>query len=401
MYINLILAQILGKYMQLVEVKKASDIKDFHQVPFIIYKNTPQWIPNLKQDVEKVFDPEKNKLFKEGGEAIRWLLRNDKGDLVGRVATFFHPKTANSFDQPTGGIGFFECVNDQQSAYKLFDACKNWLQAKGMEAMDGPINFGDRNQFWGLQIDRFDEPPIYPLNYHQPYYQPFFESYGFQDYFKQFVFWRDITIPAQPIFIRKYNQLKDNPDFGMSNIRGKSIAKIAEDFRVVYNGAWAGLEHFKEMKSETALKLIKSMKAAFDPDLVIFIYHQNKPVAFYINLPELNQIFRYVKGNLNWLGKLIFLYHKIKKTPTRMTGVVFGVVKEWQGKGLEAALIVYAEKTIVPKGHYKDTVLSWIGDFNPKMIKITENLGTTLHQTFITYRYLFDRTKEFKRSPIQ
>ena len=387
--------------MQLIEVKNASDIKDFHQVPFIIYKNTPQWIPHLKQDVEKVFDPEKNKLFKESGEAIRWLLRSERGELIGRVAAFFHPKTANSFDQPTGGIGFFECINDELAAYRLFDCCKNWLQSKGMEAMDGPVNFGDRNQFWGLQIDRFDEPPIYPLNFHQPYYQPFFESYGFQDYFKQFVFWRDITIPAQPIFIRKYNQLKDNPDFGMSNIRGKSIKKIAEDFRVVYNGAWAGLEHFKEMKPETALKLIKSMKAAFDPDLVIFIYHQNKPVAFYINLPELNQIFRYVKGNLNWLGKLIFLYHKIKKTPTRMTGVVFGVVKEWQGKGLEAALIVYAEKTIVPKGHYKDTVLTWIGDFNPKMIKITENLGATLHQTFITYRYLFDRAKEFKRAPIQ
>ena len=84
-----------------------------------------------------------------------------------------------------------------------------------------------------------------------------------------------------------------------------------------------------------------------------------------------------------------------------MTGVVFGVVKEWQGKGLEAALIVYAEKTIVPQGHYKDTVLTWIGDFNPKMIKIMENLGATLHQTFITYRYLFDRTKAFERASIQ
>ena len=387
--------------MQLIEVRSTSDVKDFHHVPFIIYKNIPQWIPHLKQDVEKIFDPEKNKLIKDGGEVIRWLLKNENGELIGRVAAFFHPATAKSFDQPTGGMGFFECVNDEQSAYKLFDACKNWLQSKGMEAMDGPVNFGDRNQFWGLQIDRFDEPPIYPLNYHQPYYRQFFESYGFQDYFRQFVFWRDIRIPAQPIFIRKYSQLKNDPDFSMSNIRGKSIEKVAEDFRAVYNGAWSGLEHFKEMKPETALKLLKSMKRAIDPDIIIFIYHQNKPVAFYINLPELNQIIRYVRGNLNWLGKLIFLYHKLKKTPTRMTGVVFGVVKEWQGKGLEAALIVYAEKTIVPKGHYKDTVLSWIGDFNPKMIKITENLGATLHQTFITYRYLFDRTKEFKRAPVQ
>ncbi len=387
--------------MQLIEVKNKKDVKDFHQVPFIIYNSIPQWVPHLQQDVEKIFNPLKNKLFNDGGEAIRWILKDQKGDLMGRVAAFYHPETAKLFDQPTGGMGFFECSHNQEAAYLLFDTCKQWLQSKGMEAMDGPVNFGDRNQFWGLQIDRFDESPIYPLNYHQPYYQHFFESYGFQDYFKQFVFWRDIRVPAQPIFVRKYNQLVNNADFKMQNINGMSMEEVAEDFRTVYNGAWAGLEHFKEMRPETSLKLMKSMKPAIDPDLIIFIYHQEIPVAFYINLPELNQIFRYVNGNLNWLGKLKFLYHKLKKTPTRMTGVVFGVVKDWQGKGLEAALIVFAEKTIVSKGHYKDTVLSWIGDFNPKMIKVTENLGATVHQTFITYRYLFDRSIEFKRAPIQ
>jgi len=387
--------------MQLIEIRNRSEVKNFHHVPFIIYKNASQWIAHLRQDVDKVFDPQKNKLFKEGGQAIRWVLSNDNGELIGRVAAFFHPATAASFDQPTGGMGFFECIDNKQAAYLLFDACKNWLQAKGMEAMDGPVNFGDRSQFWGLQVDNFDKPPVYPLNYHHSYYKAFFESYGFKDYFKQFIFWRDITIPAQPIFVRKYNQLKDNADFSMKNIRGMSTEKVAADFREVYNGAWAGLEHFKEMKPETALKLLRAMKPAIDPDIVIFIYHQNKPIAFYINLPELNQIFKYVNGNLNWWGKLIFAYHKLKKTPTRMTGVVFGVVKEFQGKGLEAALIVYAEKTVVPQGHYKDTVLSWIGDFNPKMIRLTENLGATLYQTFITYRYLFDPNAEFKRAPNQ
>ena len=155
--------------MQLIEVKNVRDSKDFHRVPFMIYKNTPQWIPHLKQDVEKVFDPKKNKLFKEGGEAIRWILYDEQEEIIGRVAAFFHPKTASSFDQPTGGIGFFECINDQKSAFMIFDACKKWLQSKGMEAMDGPVNFGDRSQFWGLQIDNFDQPPIYPLNYHHPY----------------------------------------------------------------------------------------------------------------------------------------------------------------------------------------------------------------------------------------
>lgn len=387
--------------MQLIEVTTAADVKDFHRLPFILYRSIKSWIPHLQQDVDKVFDSKKNKMFKEGGEAIRWILKNNEGELCGRVAAFFHPQTAQSFDQPTGGMGFFECIENEQAAHQLFDACKSWLIIKGMEAMDGPINFGDRNQFWGLQIDRFDEPPIYPLNYHLPYYKHLFESYGFQIFFNQFVYWRDLHVPAQPIFNRKYNQLKDNPDFRMASVRGKSITEIANDFRIVYNGAWAGLDHFKEMSESGSLKLMRAMKPVIDPDIVLFVYYQDKPVAFYINLPELNQIFRFVKGSMNWWGKAVFLYHKLRKTPTRMTGIIFGVVSEWQGKGLEAALIIYAEKYIVPKGIYKDTVLSWIGDFNPKMIKVAENLGASLHQTFITYRYLFDRNKEFKRAKMQ
>jgi hypothetical protein len=63
-------------------------------------------------------------------------------------------------------------------------------------------------------------------------------------------------------------------------------------------------------------------------------------------------------------------------------------------------MIVFAEKTIVPVGVYDDTVLTWIGDFNPKMIKVAENLGTTLWRTLQTYRYQFDRSLPFERAPV-
>jgi hypothetical protein len=76
------------------------------------------------------------------------------------------------------------------------------------------------------------------------------------------------------------------------------------------------------------------------------------------------------------------------------------VAKEWQGKGIEGALIVIGEKTIVDKKLYKDTILTWIGDFNPRMIKVCENLGAANYRTLATYRYLFDRSVPFERHPI-
>ena len=35
-----------------------------------------------------------------------------------------------------------------------------------MEAMDGPINFGERDRYWGLLVEGFENRPIYANPYH-------------------------------------------------------------------------------------------------------------------------------------------------------------------------------------------------------------------------------------------
>ncbi len=391
--------------MRIAEVTDARTLRDWTKLPWRIYVNDPNWIPHLKQDVEKVFDPEKNKLLGEleghRGAISRWVLYADDGSTIGRIAAFVNPKTAfTEKDQPTGGCGFFECIDDQRAADLLFNTARDWLKARGMEAMDGPVNLGDRNMFWGLQIMNFTDPPLYGTNYNPAYYIGLFERYGFGLWFKQHFFKRSMSVPAQPIFYRKYKQLAEDPRFRMHDGRGRTVQQLARDFCDVYNAAWVDHENHKAMEPSAALKIVKAMKPVMDPRLLIFIRYDDKAVAMYISLPELNEIFKHVNGDLNWIGKLKFLWHKWRGTVQNMTGMVFGVAKEWQGKGLEGAMIVYADKHLVSNKLYKDTVLTWIGDFNPRMLKVCQNLGTENYRDLATYRYLFDRTRTFERMPI-
>lgn len=385
--------------MKLIEANDERSVKDWMQLPWSIYAKDPNWIPHLKQDVVKVFDPASNKLLKEG-QIVRYVLYDANGKAIGRVAAFINPKTAHTEEQPTGGMGFFECINDQQAANTLLDASRDWLKSRGMEAMDGPINLGDRNMFWGLLIKNFVDPPIYGTNYNPSYYKDLLENYGFQVWFDQLFFKRSALEPVQPIFHRKFKQLADDPRIRMHDSVGRSVEQIAQDFCTVYNDAWVDHENHKPMELATALKIVKSMKPVMDPRLLIFIRYDDRPIAMFISLPELNEIFRYVNGDLNWIGKLKFLWHKKRGTVQSMTGIVFGVAKEWQGKGIEGALIVFGEKNIVDKKLYKDTVLTWVGDFNPRMVKVCENLGATNYRTLATYRYLFDRSKPYHRHPV-
>jgi hypothetical protein len=101
-------------------------------------------------------------------------------------------------------------------------------------------------------------------------------------------------------------------------------------------------------------------------------------------------------------GKLKFVYHRWRGSCKTMYGIVFGITPEHQGKGVEAAIVVAASKVVQNNSSipYQDLQMNWIGDFNPKMMKVVEQVGSRIYKTHITYRYLFDRTKEFKRAPI-
>src|SRR5438034_10885915 len=168
--------------MHLIEVKDKKAAKDFIQVNIEINKNDPNYIHPLEKDINEVFDSKKNKTFRHG-EVTRWILKDESSNLIGRVAAFTNKKYKNKGDDvPVGGIGFFDCINDQNAADMLFDVAKHWLIQKGIEAMDGPINFGERDRWWGLIVKGF-EPPLYCMNYNPPYYQQLFETYGFKNFF--------------------------------------------------------------------------------------------------------------------------------------------------------------------------------------------------------------------------
>lgn len=386
--------------MKLHEVKDTKEIQEFLLLPVGMYKSTPQWIRPLDNEIEAVFDIERNKSFRHG-ECIRWILRNDAGETIGRVAAFIIEKTVHKGnDQPTGGMGFFECINDQVAAFSLFDQCKTWLQARGMEAMDGPINFGSRDRWWGLLVQGFDKEPNYQCNYNFPYYQTFFEGYGFQLYFNQLTYSRKVMDPLSERLYEKAKLVARDPNYNFRYIPKNEMGRLAEYVRVVYNKAWANRAENPELSQAQAVLLVKQMKPIIDERLLWFGFYKNEPIAFFVSLPEINQIFKYVNGKLDWLGKLKFLWHKMRKTNKKAFGILFGVVPEHQGAGVDGALILASRELWQSnKMHYTDFEVNWIGDFNPKMIQVLEQVGGYITKKHITYRKLFDETKPFKRHP--
>jgi hypothetical protein len=387
--------------MQLIEVTNKSLAEDFIRVNVLINKNNPNYIRPLDKDVHEVFNPQKNKAFRFG-KTIRWILKNNNGELIGRIAAFTNKKYKNRGDDvPVGGIGFFDCINDQNAADMLFDVAKHWLMQQGMEAMDGPINFGERDRWWGLVVEGF-QSPLYCMNYNPPYYQTLLENYGFKPFFHQICLGMDPLQKLSDKIFERHAAYEKDPAFYVKTIEKNKLEKYAEDFAEVYNAAWAGHGGLKELKKEQVVMMFKKMKPVMDERIVWFAYKNEKPIAIFTNLPDLNQWFKYLHGKFDLLHKLKFLWVKATKRCKKFTGLVFGIVPEFQGKGIDAFIVGEAYKDVQkPDFPYSEYEMQWIGDFNPKMLNVGYSLGDVYQsRKLTTYRYLFDRTKEFKRHPI-
>lgn len=385
--------------MKLIEVTDSTLAKAFIQVNVDINRGDRNYIRPLDKDIYQVFDPAKNNAFQHG-TVIRWLLQDERGRYIGRIAAFVMDKYTNKGDQqPTGCFGFFDCINDQAAANTLLDAARQWLAMHGKEAMDGPVNFGERDTWWGLLIEGFHEP-LYRMNYNPAYYQKLLEQYGCQVFYNQICMSRHLRPPLAKRFTDRHAAIQAKGGFKAEMVDLNRLEKYAADFCEVYNKAWAQHEGGKEMKLETALRIFKAMKPVMEPKLAWFAYHNDTPIAMYLNLPELNQIFKYLNGRFDAWAKLKFLWYRWRGVCKKFTGIVFGIVPRYQSLGIDSFLIVEVGNVLLHTQQYDECELQWFGDFNPKIRNIATHLEFKETRRLATFRYLFDRSKPFERHPM-
>jgi hypothetical protein len=369
--------------------------RDFLQLPVRLYRNEKCWIRPLDKDLRDVFRPESNKMYRSG-ECMRWTLYDARNQCIGRVAAFFDKRLWKEGKPKIGGMGFFECTDDQEAANILFEACENWLKEKGLDGMDGPINFGDRDKNWGLLCDGFELEPNYGMPWTFQYYIKLFENYGFRVFYYQHTYSRPVLRPLREKLLEKYERVKQDASYHFCHYEPSQNERFVKAFTDIYNQAWSKHSGVAAMQEAHVRALFKKLKPVMDKRLLWFGFYEDRPIAFFLMLPELNQVFKHVNGKLDAIGKLKFLWYRYVQRSPKMFGVIFGVIPDFQGKGLEGAIVVACKEVVIGAG-YREMEMNWIGDFNPKMIHLLETLDSDLVKRHSTNRLYFDRSYPFER----
>ncbi len=305
--------------------------------------------------------------------------------------------------QPTGGIGFFEVIENREAAFILFDTAIEWHVSHGIEAVDGPINFGENDNNWGLLVDGFMQQG-FGMPYNKKYYKAFFEEYGFKNYFEQYSYHREVretdkkivNFPERIMKIAEW--LSKRPGYSFQHFEFRNKEKYVNDIVEIYNSTWSVFkEDFTPLDPGLLMESLEKAKLIIDEKLIWFAYFNEKPIAFFVLFPDLNQILKHFNGKMTFWNLIRFIYYKATHKMTRMRAVVGGVHPTHQNSGVESAMFLQLYNVFIKKPWYKELELSWVGDYNPRMIAIYEAVGARKAKTHITYRYLINPAHTFIR----
>ncbi len=368
------------------QIEPTAEFKDFHRVLDTIYASDPLFVHPLRSDIERILS-EQN-VAHTGSNLRKWVAKKD-GKPVGRIAAFIDEGRQQELSLPTGGVGFFECINDGAIADSLFDVAEDWLREKGMKAVDGPINFGERDKFWGL-LTRGRYRPIYQESYNPAYYQELFEQRGFVPH-EQCLTMRGIVaeFPGDRL-AGLAKRVRDRYGLYTKQITRNNLEEGANDFAAAYNAAFNHWPYFKPLTGPEVLPTFKQMRPVLDPHLTCLAYtKEGKPIGLAGLIPDLNCFLGGVKGKLNFFGLPKFLYRlKFQKRPRNCKGVAFGIAKEFQRQGVYPLMVdaMFQSGNKHTSRTYKYVDMATIRGHNKIMVDTCRQMNTEIHRVHVAYR---------------
>ncbi len=349
--------------LRLFEVTTRSDLNDFINFPWWLYRHDAHWVPPLKMSVRSILSP-KHPFYKNAHRKL--FIVRDGDTVVGRIASILDQDHLTKYNELALHFGFFECVNDETVARMLFNAVEAEAKRLKMDVIRGPFS-PSTNYECGLLIQGFTDPPQIMMSYNPRYYLELIEQMNFHKAMDLIAYNIPIgtTIPER--FQRIYERIKNNSRIVCRNLDKKNWKSEVEKIFSIYNSAWEENWGHTPMSWSEFRHMTNEMKMILNPDLAIMLEYDGEAVGIMIALPDYNQIFKTIK-NGRLLPKGIFKLLRGAKKINRFRVLLMGVKKEYRKLGLSSVLYAKIwELTSQMKDQYKEAELSWILETNDAM----------------------------------
>lgn len=371
-------------------VSGKSDLKAFIDLPWRLYADDPNWVPPLKGEVRELLTPGKNPFF--GHAEAQYFLARRGGKVVGRISAHIdHLALTQPVEQGmgpgTGNFGLFE-AEDAETGKALIATAEDWLRAKGMTRVLGPISLS----IWeepGLLIAGHDHPPTVMMGHNSPAYQAMIEGAGYVPAKQLKTYELDITNPFPPLLQRIIASGEKNPRIRIRKVDKSKFDQEAAIILAILNDAWGNNWGFVPITDAEIVHTGKKLKPIVFEDLIMIAELDGEPVAFMMTLPDLNEATKPLNGSLFPFGWIKLLRWLRKPQVRTMRVPLMGVVQRLQSSRMASQLAFMMIETIrlAAVADYGSTrgELGWVLDDNQGMNAIAEAIQGTVNKVYQIY----------------
>jgi hypothetical protein len=363
----------------IVPVASSKDMTRFIDFPHDLYKTDKNYVPEIFIGQRDLLTPGKHPFYEHS--SIQLFLAYDGERITGRIAAI-NNKNHNAF---TGGrdgfFGFFDCIDDQETANLLFASASEWIKAQGLTKIVGPAN-PTTNDVCGILIDGYDRPPVAMMPYNAPYYERLITGAGCHKKTDLLAYELNVD-EANDRSVRLIDTLENRlkrSGIVIRKVNVKEFQKEVPRIREVYNKAWDKNMGFVPMTNKEFDYLAKDLKMILDPNYCLVAEKGDEIVGFVVAIPDINQILIKMKrGRLLPTGIFKLLFQK--KNITRLRVLTLGVLEGYRKMGIEACLYGH-----IIKNTYGTKITggecSWMLEENYLMNHAIEQINAKLYKRY-------------------
>ncbi len=367
--------------IKIKEVSTSNDWQEFINLPFRIYQNNPYWVPPIKKNELKSFNPT-NDIFKT--VEARFLLAYKDNRVVGRVVAIINWTEVNELNKPKVRFGWLDYEDDIEILKALLNEVEQLGKKHNLDYMEGPMGFSNMDKA-GMLTQGFNYRATMIGIYNHEYYSNHIQQLGFRPEAE----WLEYTFSFDTIDIEKARKLRSiiETRYNVSCYQFKSINDLmpyVDEMFDLINLTYAELQSFVPIEPFQVEHYKKKYLKFIHPDFISCVKDaQGKMIAFAITMPSFSKAFQKAKGSLFPLG----WWYLLQATKKNDHGEFYliGIDPEYQNKGINALIFTQLYDNYQKRG-IKTVETNPLLEENIKIQQLWKNFSPEIHKRRKTFR---------------
>ncbi|MGD9058598.1 MAG: hypothetical protein PVJ41_10595 [Desulfobacterales bacterium] len=373
-----------------IDIKKVENsqsplCRDFIEMPFVLYRRDPNWVPWFDKDIIAFIDRHHPVFEHSTGEFFVALKGNQ---VVGRIFVFDNACYNQTHSINSAYFYFVDFIDDGQVVERLLQTAIDWAKARNLNSLMGPMGLGGVTGV-GLLVAGFDQrAAMTMMMYNHAYYAQHFEEFGFTKFIDNFSFYLPTTATLPDIIAQSAADLLKKGECRVLEFKSKKqLLEIADDIVFVFAQTLSDHVGNYELSANELAFLKNSLVQIADHRLIKIITYKDKVIGFLFGFHDLSAAMQRAGGKLNLWSTFRLLREYKKADRILINGM--GILPDFQGTGANTLLYAEIEKTIRQYTQFKHLEMVQIQETTAKMLSNVETLQGEIIKTHRVYQLKF------------